>query len=387
MNLSDYFNPVELDKPDLLSNLGNAIFYRNIYTHTQNNPVNNLEGIDLVIIGVEEDRNAHLLGAAKAPDEIRKKLYQLSAIADLKIVDLGNFKRGKEIFDTYVGLSEVITFLKKSGVNCLVIGGSNDIVYPLVKKDIEEKNIIDLTTIDARINFDKGNSQYNSENYLNILLTKKGEINLFYNNLGSQVYLNSDEILSYLDSKQFNLHRLGEVRENIVRYEPIIRNSDIVAVDICSVKQSEAQGQFYPSPNGFMGEEVCQLAWYAGFSEKTKIFGIFDVIPEMDINYQTTGLAAQIIWHYANGIANRHNEIPGKSKHFKKFIIGLETNQPNISFYKSELSDRWWLEISTNDPVSENIYVPCNQDDYDQACNNEIPDVWWKSCQRYNINQ
>ena len=100
MNLNDYFNPVELDKPQIDSNLGDATFFKNIYVHTINTPVNNLDGIDLVIMGIVEDRNAIVPGSSNAPDSVRNKLYQLSKINKINIVDLGNFKSGKKINDT-----------------------------------------------------------------------------------------------------------------------------------------------------------------------------------------------------------------------------------------------------------------------------------------------
>ena len=385
MNLSDYFNPVELEKPELNTNLGNSVFHKNIYTHTINSPVNNLNGIDLVILGIGEDRNARIKGAADAPDFIRSKLYQLSSIKNIHIADLGNFKTGKEINDTYVGLSDVYSYLHSQKVNCLVIGGSNDLIFPFINNEINKQKETDVTFIDARIDFEMGVDQYHSENFINHLLDSQGEYKLYINNLGYQNYLNNSDAIVFLESDMHNLNRLGIVRQSIEKFEPVLRSSDIVSIDICAVKQSEAQGQYNPSPNGFTGEEVCQLAWYSGQSEKTMVFGIFDVIPNKDINMQTSGLAAQIAWHYIYGVANRYHEYPGKTEHFKKFIIGLETNNQNISFYKSNVSDRWWLEITNNNPGFEKVYVPCNQEDYNMACNHEIPDVWWKACQRYNI--
>jgi len=382
MNPSDYFNPVELDKPEIQNILGEKAFFKNIYTHTANTPVNNFDGIDLVIIGIGEDRNAIVKGSSKAPDLIRNKIYQLTSVPKIKIVDLGNFKVGKEINDTYVGLSHIISQLLKQKINCLIIGGSNDLVIPLIDNEYYEPREIELTTIDARVNHDKS-EHINSENYLKRIFANKKKI--FYNNIGNQLYLNNPETIIELEKKLYGFYRLGEVKKHLQGFEPVIRNSNIVSLDISSIKQSDAQGQYNPSPNGFLGDEACQLAWYSGLSEKTQIFGIFEVIPTLDINNQTSALAAQIGWHYIHGIANRQNEFPGKSKHFKKFIIGLETNNKNISFYKSELSDRWWLELTNNNPGFEKVYVPCNQQDYDMACKQEIPDIWWKACQRYNI--
>ena len=385
MNLSDYFNPVELDKPGISTHLGESVFYKNIYTHTANTLIHNLKGIDLIILGIGEDRNAVIPGSANAPDAIRNKLYQLAKIKKINIADLGNFKVGKKVNDTYIGFAEVISYLILQKVNILILGGSNDLVYPLVKNDVHIQKEVELTTIDARINFEKDAEKHNSENYLNKIFESLGEQKLFYNNIGNQQFLNDADVMTHLESKLCNLHRLGAVKSSLMKYEPVLRNSDIVALDICALKQSDAQGQYNPSPNGFAGDEVCQLAWYAGLSDKTSIFGIFEVIPDLDFNEMTAGASAQIAWHFIYGVANRYHEFPGVDKNFKKFIIGLETYDSNISFYRSELSDRWWMEITNSSPGFEKIFVPCNKEDYDMACNHEIPDVWWKACQRYNI--
>ena len=61
-----------------------------------------LEGFQLALVGVKEERGAvdnH--GCADGADYIRKAFYKLfNHWEDLKIVDLGNIKTGKEISDT-----------------------------------------------------------------------------------------------------------------------------------------------------------------------------------------------------------------------------------------------------------------------------------------------
>jgi len=60
---------------------------------------------DIVIIGVEEDRNAIKTGSSDSPNAIRKYLYGLNRISSkFKIRDLGNIKVGKSVNDTYFAL-------------------------------------------------------------------------------------------------------------------------------------------------------------------------------------------------------------------------------------------------------------------------------------------
>ena len=87
--------------------------------------------------------------------------------------------------------------------------------------------------------------------------------------------------------------RLGTLRSNLVVAEPFLRDAHLVSMDISAVKQSEAPGTRFSSPNGLLAEEACQLARYAGLSEQVSCFGIFEVNPKYDNHDQTAHLAAQ----------------------------------------------------------------------------------------------
>ena len=61
-----------------------------------------LEGVDLAIIGVKEERGAvDNKGCADGVDYIRKAFYQLfNHWPQQKVIDIGNVKLGKELNDT-----------------------------------------------------------------------------------------------------------------------------------------------------------------------------------------------------------------------------------------------------------------------------------------------
>jgi hypothetical protein len=137
-----------------------------------------------------------------------------------------------------------------------------------------------------------------------------------------------------------------------------------------------------PSPNGFFGHEICQLARYAGSSSYLKAFGIFEVCPANDPNLNTCLLAAQVIWYFMEGISLRIKEDPQKGNS-RKFIVNLNPISQNIVFYKSLKTERWWMEMPYINPVtSKNYLISCSYNDYQMACNNEIPDRWWKAFHR-----
>src|SRR5688572_31900058 len=99
ISLVDFLSPVDAEKIKPVngftpSQLG---YITDIYS--VNFP--SLRGVDIALIGVEDDRNAiHNEGCAKAPDEVRKQLYQLNEGSfKLRMIDLGNIKAGASVRD------------------------------------------------------------------------------------------------------------------------------------------------------------------------------------------------------------------------------------------------------------------------------------------------
>ena len=64
----------------------------------------------------------------------------------------------------------------------------------------------------------------------------------------------------------FDSHRLGIIRSNSSEMEPVLRNTNLFAMDMSAVRYADAPGCANASPNGLNGEDACQLAYYAGLS-------------------------------------------------------------------------------------------------------------------------
>jgi hypothetical protein len=102
---------------------------------------------------------------------------------------------------------------------------------------------------------------------------------------------------------------------------------------------------------------------------------------------QESVLIAQIIWYFVEGINFRSNEYPFGSKEcYLKYIVPMDEEE--LIFYKSDKTDRWWIEIpyllGENNKLKKNTLLPCSYDEYLSACNQELPERWWKA-QRKNI--
>ncbi len=382
IDLNNYFNPICIEGPEFEHLTGPAVFPHNITVHTESNAIKELEKYRIAIVGVPEGRNSPNAGSSLGPDAIRKQLYKLARIPGKPgIIDLGNMKQGISFNDTIAGLSEILDLLLEMKLFPIVIGGSSALVPAIDKAVSRHFPQYTLLAVDPRIDYSNERKEPDSFNYLNFI-TGTGRSGLkHYINIGYQTYLNDQQVINRFIKRKSELVRIGDVRQAIYLTEPLFRDSDVAIFDISSVRQSDAPAAFTPSPNGFYGEEICLLSRYAGISDNLKVFGLFDIVPEFDMRSQTSALAAQVIWFFLEGFSQKQYETPSlsiaNSGRFIKYHVRLTDLDDDLVFVKSNLTDRWWMELTiSNDRYR---YVACSYDDYLKANRNVVPDRWVKT--------
>jgi formiminoglutamase len=381
MDLNYYFEPVSLERPAGSVAPDELTLGRSIRINTASHPIDEISNYQLAIFGVPEDRNSTNSGASAAPNHIRQKLYELYRVNDkLRIIDLGNLKQAARPEDTYFGVRDVIAELLNNQVIAIVLGGSQDVGYGIYMAYEQRATKINVVTVDSRIDLHEG---YMGSHSWNIPLLKSPGL-FRYTHIGHQQYLVNSNFADTLENKGFDVLRLGAVRANLLLTEPFLRDAHMVSFDISSVKQSEAPGTIYASPNGLLAEEACQISRYAGLSDLVSCFGIFEVNGILDSNHQTAHLAAQAIWYFMEGYIQRKKEKPVQNNtDFKVFMVNHSDMEHTLVFYKSLITGRWWMEVP--DMKSEaSTLVACSQEEYQQACNHEIPEMWWKAFRRIN---
>jgi len=303
----------------------------------------------------------------------------------VKVYDLGNLKTTKNVGDTYYAIRDITLELSELGVIPFFIGGSQDLTFGMILALEKLPGIRQILTIDPRFDFWlEKEPGIHSRNYLNYILDKKVKRQFTYSNLGHQQYFVTEHQLDVLEQEFMESIRLGELRENIRRAEPLIRDADMVSIDMNAMRHSDASGVTNPSPNGLFGDELCALTRYGGISEKVKVAGLFELSPERDLNDQTSHLAAQAIWYFIDGLSHRIRENPMEtSAHTKKFILKPEEIDQELVFYKSNVSERWWVEVPVKNPATnDNYFISCSYEEYQGACKNVIPDRWWRYLHR-----
>ncbi len=342
----------------------------------------------IAIIGVDDDRGAFKNeGSGLAPNQIRQYLFHLVKLNDKKILDLGDLKRGATINDTYFALSSLIEELLKKNVLPIVLGGGQDLTYAnfLAYKNLEQT--VNLVSIDSKLNIGEAEEGCNSNNFFTKILLHQPNFLFNYSNIGYQSYFVDKSEVDLISKLYFDIYRLGQVQKNIEEVEPIVRNADIISFDISSIRQSEAPGNANASPNGFYGEQACQIARYAGLSDKLTSIGFYEFNPEFDQNGQTAHLVAQMVWYFIDGFYNRKKDFPiGSRKTYTKYRVNIQEGQNEVVFYKSDKSERWWMDVPypshSKIKYERHLLVPCSYEDYQTACNDEMPNRWWQTFQK-----
>lgn len=355
-----------------------------IAVHTSQNGIPDLDGVKIAIIGVQEGRSAiDNEGTGQGLGGIRKQLYKLfpgSWIAN--IVDLGDIQQGNTVEDTYFAVSDLLSNLLKKQIIPVIIGGGQDITYANYRAYDTLEQTVNVVSVDNKFDFGSIQDGVTSQSYLSSIVMEKPN-NLFnFSNIGYQTFFNPQEEIDLVNDLFFDAYRLGEVVNKMEIVEPVLRDADLVSIDISCIRNSEAPANNNATPNGFYGEDICKIARYAGISDKVTSFGIYEFNSRLDNKTQTSQLIAQTIWYFIEGVNCRTNDYPfGTREQYQKFIVPLEDEV--LNFYKSNKSGRWWMEINfENNKYKRHSLIPCTYQDYLNANEQEIPDRWYKTLKK-----
>ena len=76
-----------------------------------------------------------------------------------------------------------------------------------------------------------------------------------------------------------------------------------------------------------------------------------------------------------------------KDYNYKKYTVMVEDDE--LIFYKSSQTGRWWIEIpflsNVNNKLKRHTLLPCMHQDYLEACENKIPERWFKAYKKNSL--
>lgn len=359
---------------------------KKIKIHSTQLGIPDLDGVDIAILGVIESRNdIDYVGAEYNFNEIRKSLYSLFPGNWKKnMVDLGDINQGESVEDTYFAVKTTITILLEKAIIPIILGGSQDITYANYRAYDDFLPMVNMVNIDAKFDLGDSSKPIKNDSFVGKVILDQ-PYNLFnYATLGYQTYFNSQEEIDLIEKLYFEAYRLGEIASDITIVEPVMRDANIVTLDLKSLSSSIVGINQKFSPNGLSGKEICAIARYAGISDKVSSFGIYEYKPSNEDEI-TAMTISQIIWYFIEGINLRVKDDDFLyTDNYQKFTTLADSQE--LVFYKSNKTGRWWIEIpflkDVNNKLKRHTLLPCVHQDYVDASNGIIPERWYKAFQK-----
>ena len=380
MDLKLFFDPISADIQ--LATLPSSSIAHSIYINQNKMP--DLEDMEMAIIGLQEARGSdekHRVGISRSADEIRRSFYALKkGTGTLKVADLGNFRNGPELEDTYQRLREVCAYLLEENILPLIIGGSHDIGFGQFMAYENLEKLITVLNIDNKLDLE--DPKEGTPNHAHVHRMFKHDPNYLFNycQLAYQSYLVEPNEANLIEKLHFEAIRLGVVKESINEIEPVVRDADMMIFDISAIQAHYCPGATDAKVYGLTGEEACQICWYAGLNDKLSSVGFYEYDVEKDTEDRKTAFVlATMIWYFIEGFYNRKGEKHFGSSDYLVYEVPLGGDPASIKFFKSKISDKWWMEVPHPEDTSSFMrsrMVPCSYADYKTAVEGEVPNRW-----------
>ena len=375
---------IELLKPineDILNSINSnkrGSIGEEIQIHTSSLGLPDIESTDVAIIGISETRNSFFESNDFNLSDFRKEFYQLNLGKWKKsISDLGNLPNGETTKDTYHAITELCLFLREKNIITIIIGGSNDLIFPIFKSYQNFIKKVNIVSIDNQFDLHQEEDVLSSRSYMNkIIIDDSSKLNDF-TNLGYQRHLCSPSEIDLMEKLFFDYISLGDLIGDYKSAEPILRDAHIIGLDMKALSWVSSGNFEYGNPNGIDSRLICILSRYSGISDKCRYFCLFELLN----NSISTKLYAQIIWYFIEGVNSRFSEpIFNDASGFIKYNVSVSGR--DLIFIKSKESERWWLEIILSEENGKKRYLPCLETDYTSALNDNIPERWLRAIKR-----
>lgn len=308
----------------------------------------------------------------KAADAVRADFYAMGwNFGKLPIVDLGNLRRAEPSFAIQV-MKELIDGQKV----VILLGNDKDLAFYQYQAYGEKLKGASACLIHPTADYllQPTGKQWPLLNRM----TRPGEHHLFHLSLlGYQRHLSDPTVLRYLvDECHFELQGLGLLKENTEKLEPVLRDADMVNINLSALQSAFAPAAGMPGPNGIDGMEICQIVRYAGLSEKLSSLSIGDWALSRDRRKITARMIGQILWYFLEGVSQRQGDFPQSMDGLTEFHVQHDHFDDQLVFWKSSKTGRWWLQVPVREEAGHERHrlVPCSFSDYQDACRNELPE-------------
>jgi len=280
---------------------------------------------EVVFIGFPTDagvqRNQGRVGAAKAPDLIRKYFYSLSPDTEnfdafISVIaashDAGDLKMSGSLEQDQENLALVVEYYLKKGAIPVVIGGGHETFFGHFLGHVSAGKSAHILNWDAHLDVrELVKGEGHSGSMFRQALTHESKLCKTYTVAGALRHTVSKKHLDFINSlkgkviwgEELNTQSISEIYTELP-------GQTMVTFDIDAVDSAFAPGVSAPAINGLSPYVWLLAARLAGESEKVTSFDIVETNPDFDQDDRTSRLAALTIWEFLRGIAIRRS---GKS--------------------------------------------------------------------------
>lgn len=351
MNLSEFFETQEWSASDHSPQMTLSVI--------PNIELKDLQSGDLIFLSAGK-------GQFSKPREKLAELFAIPASPKGRVIDLGHLKAGlDETLSTDI-LERIAETIKELDAAALLLCNEEAFIQPWFMALKRFRKQAELSVISSRFTLMPVYQDLLSLPFMHKLHC-----------LGVQHSLCEPELRSSEQHPRLHQIRLGALRKELLQAEPVLRNSDMLVFNTNAIRFADFQASGNVIPNGFFSEEACALARYAGFSDRMALGMVGPYFYEADEHGNNAALLAQIIWHFMDGWAARCSDHPDLHEDFISYRCELTHERLSLLFFKSRLTERWWMEIPDVD--SERVLIPCTYSDYNTAASGETPELFFRA--------
>lgn len=311
-----------------------------------------------------------IIGLGKNADMVRKHLYTCSYhFTGIEIADFGNLNHNGTSKNMNAGLAECIIALKAENIIPIFIGDNENHSDGLLKGNTFSQ--VDCAVVSPFI-------AYQATDIAKKLHNKKKLFHASF--IACQNFLNTRDILQE-SCEVFSDHlRLGDLRADLSKVEPLLRQADIFEFDLSAIRSQDFSSASTQLPNGLFNHEACAVCRYAGISNSIGIY----LLSHFTLNENNTVdhmQVAQMIWYILDGIDNRFNDHPVLN-HRNFTIYKCHANSgEDMLFLTSAATGRWWMQVPNLNRSKKTAprFIGCNESDFEIAKQGEVPEKWYRA--------
>lgn len=283
------------------------------------------ERVRCVLAGFPVDegvrRNGGRVGAADAPDAIRRRLYAMTPdprsprfselLAETR--DLGNLTVTGDLELDQARLGAALAPYLTVGATVVVLGGGHETSYGHFLGYVSSELEVAVMNWDAHPDVRplKDGLGHSGSPFRQMLDHPSGACR-GYTVAGLQPGSVSTGHLRYLESVDAELHWCTAVDPDQVDHiTERLGGPALVSFDLDVVGQAFAPGVSAPSVDGLAPALLGRAAYLAGRNPAVRSVDFVEVNPLLDRDEQTSRLAAWLLWRFLEGLAHREGEVTG----------------------------------------------------------------------------